>query len=83
MELPDDILKLVKEYSIPLTRPDWRKLRRMNEFSFHCHIFSRYNSMNIPVINSFVNKYEKDKTAKYKYFRYVYDPKNIAYILPK
>lgn len=25
MELPDDILKLIKEYSMPMTRPDWRK----------------------------------------------------------
>jgi hypothetical protein len=25
MELPDDILKLIKEYSMPVTRPDWRK----------------------------------------------------------
>ena len=25
MELPDDILKIIKEYSQPLTRPDWRK----------------------------------------------------------
>jgi hypothetical protein len=25
MELPDDVLNLIKEYAQPLTRPDWRK----------------------------------------------------------
>jgi len=24
MILPDDVLALIKEYSMPLTRPDWR-----------------------------------------------------------
>jgi hypothetical protein len=25
MELPDDILRLIKEYMQPITRPDWRQ----------------------------------------------------------
>ena len=25
MELPSDVLAMVKEYSMPITRPDWRK----------------------------------------------------------
>ena len=25
MELPDDILKIIKEYSQPISRPDWRR----------------------------------------------------------
>lgn len=25
MELPDDVLKIIKEYSQPITRPDWRQ----------------------------------------------------------
>jgi hypothetical protein len=25
MELPDDILNIIKEYSKPITRPDWRE----------------------------------------------------------
>lgn len=29
MELPDDIIRLIKEYSMPVTRPDWRTLHRM------------------------------------------------------
>ena len=30
MELPDDILALIKEYSQPITRPDWRKGGHLN-----------------------------------------------------
>jgi len=29
LELPDDVLHIIKEYSMPLTRPDWRTLHRM------------------------------------------------------
>lgn len=25
MELPDDILMIIKEYSMPISRPDWRQ----------------------------------------------------------
>jgi len=25
MELPDDVLKIIKEYSMHITRPDWRE----------------------------------------------------------
>ena len=29
MELPEDLLPLIKEYSMPVTRSDWRYLHRM------------------------------------------------------
>ena len=29
MELPDDILSIIKEYSKPLTNPKWRKLNKL------------------------------------------------------
>ena len=25
MELPDDVLRIIKEYSMPISRPDWKK----------------------------------------------------------
>jgi hypothetical protein len=34
MELPDDILKIIKEYSMPITRPDWRKGCYFNRYPF-------------------------------------------------
>ena len=29
MEFPEDVLTLIKEYSMPVTRPDWRTLQLM------------------------------------------------------
>jgi hypothetical protein len=29
MELPDDVLQIIKDYSKPVTRPDWRTLHKM------------------------------------------------------
>lgn len=29
MDLPDDVVQIIKEYSMPMTRPDWRTLRRI------------------------------------------------------
>jgi hypothetical protein len=40
MELPDDVLKIIKEYSMPITRPDWRKGCYYNRFPYK--IFDKY-----------------------------------------
>lgn len=37
MELPDDILNNIKEYSQPITRPDWRKGCYYNRFPFRIY----------------------------------------------
>jgi len=34
MELPDDILQIIKDFSQPLTRPDWRSLHVMPHEQF-------------------------------------------------
>ena len=34
MELPDDILIIIKEYSMPITRPDWRKGCYFNRYPY-------------------------------------------------
>ena len=35
--LPCRAVKLIREYSRPVTRPDWRKLRKMTNYHlFHC-----------------------------------------------
>ena len=31
LTLPDDILQIIKEYAMPLTRPDWRTLHKMTD----------------------------------------------------
>jgi len=34
MELPQDILDIISQYSKPVTRPDWRHLHVMCDFKF-------------------------------------------------
>jgi hypothetical protein len=35
LELPDDILQIIKEYAMPITRPDWRNLHIMPQDDYH------------------------------------------------
>ncbi len=35
MELPDDVLKIIKEFSQPITRSDWRKMHIMTFDKFY------------------------------------------------
>ena len=41
MELPDDVVALIKEYSKPLTRPDWRTLHIMPNKIFRTELKKR------------------------------------------
>lgn len=43
MDLPDDILQIIKDYSRPMTRPDWRTLHKMSYHLFHLSVLERYN----------------------------------------
>jgi hypothetical protein len=54
MELPDDVISIVREFSRPVTRPDWRNLERCKEQSLLWYIASCYNRKRIPVIERFV-----------------------------
>ena len=38
MELPDDVISLIKEYSMPISRPDWRKLRIMTNQRYYLEL---------------------------------------------
>ena len=35
MELPEDVVAIIREFSRPLTRPDWRTLHKMPMLTFH------------------------------------------------
>jgi hypothetical protein len=50
MELPDDVLTIVRDFSRPVTRPDWRTLRRMTSFRFHHAIATSLNRWIDPVL---------------------------------
>ena len=43
MELPDDVLAIIKEFARPVTRPDWRTLHIMPYIVFHLSILERFN----------------------------------------
>ena len=60
MELPDDILAVVREFSRPVTRPNWRHLKRCEEERLLWHIFALYNYKRVPVIERFVTDYFLD-----------------------
>ena len=79
MELPDDVLAQIKDFSRPITRPDWRHLHRMSGYRFHGDVVKTYNKMNLPVINSFVERYER-QDMQYLYHRYAYNDSFIAAI---
>jgi hypothetical protein len=40
MELPDDVLQIIKEFSQPITRPDLRKLHIMSFDNFYKNLYS-------------------------------------------
>lgn len=42
MELPEDVLALIREFSRPLTRPDWRTLHLMSAEMFHLSAMERF-----------------------------------------
>jgi len=42
MELPEDVVALIREFSRPLTRPDWRTLHRMPNDEFHISAMERF-----------------------------------------
>ena len=43
MELPDDVLQIIREYSKPLTRPDWRTLNRLPIHKLYQEIMKKKN----------------------------------------
>ena len=57
MELPEDVLQIIRTYAKPVTRPDWRTLHIMPQevFLYECFLqatyrWNRINSGNYKVI---------------------------------
>ena len=48
MELPDDVLHIIKDYAQPITRPDWRTMHKMTNEQYYKnllpHIIIRYRT---------------------------------------
>lgn len=43
MNLPNNVLQLIREYSSPITRPDWRTLCRLSFYSLYSEVIQRRN----------------------------------------
>ena len=44
MELPDDVLGIIRDFSRPITRPDWRTLHRMPSEELHFNVVAKFNT---------------------------------------
>jgi len=42
LELPDDVLVLIREYAQPVTRPDWRTLHKMTKQQYQNEYYMQY-----------------------------------------
>jgi hypothetical protein len=65
MFLPPRALALIKEYSKPLTRPDWRTLRRLNMGHIYIHIMNNKNKYYPPVFNLFTRNIVRNYSYQY------------------
>jgi len=43
MELPDDVVAQIKEYSMPITRPNWRTLHIFSNPRFYIELMKLYD----------------------------------------
>ena len=48
MQLPDDVLSIIREYSKPLTRPNWRTLRPLSSRLFYHELYTILCNSSIP-----------------------------------
>ena len=49
MQLPDDILSIIRKYSKPLTRPDWRTLKPLSGHLFYHELNYRLHNLKIRI----------------------------------
>ena len=58
MELPEDILQIIRDYSKPVTRPDWRSMHLMRQYTLHIEferqMFRRFKKLNIDYGDDFL-----------------------------
>ena len=40
LEFPDDVLQIIKDFSQPITRPDWRTMHKMTSEQFYKMLYS-------------------------------------------
>ena len=69
MELPDDILSLVRDFSKPITRPDWRTLHKMTIQQYKDEYYIQYMKRRRYILYSCNNRYEQYNILDATYMR--------------
>jgi len=64
MELPEDVVAVIKEFAQPVTHPDWRTLHKMPYDVFHISILEFFN---IPFYYLSINYYRMGKKVDFQY----------------
>jgi hypothetical protein len=88
MEFPEDILKIIREYSKPMTRPDWRSLQRMPSYRFHILVSQTLNRNSPQVVYELTNKpgpeynYHIEFYEGLPYIVYIYGKDQIPLYVP-
>ena len=85
MELPDDVLAIIKEYSLPITRPDWRTIHCMTGLDYYASLAKSFNKTKNKL---YANTLRKDNKYMYMFSFYngvvhidcVYNPKHGGHI---
>ena len=62
MELPDDLLYLVRDFARPCTRPDWRTIHHMPSLQFHLDLIEDFKSTFNLALCFFVRHQSSDYT---------------------
>ena len=65
MFLPPKALALIKEYSKPLTRSDWRNIRRLNMGHLYNNIMDNKNKYYPPVFKLFIRNIVRNYSYQY------------------
>jgi hypothetical protein len=89
LELPDDILQIIKEFTQPLTRPDWRSLHIMPSQHFHMLAAQAINRTLPQSVFEMVNETDTGFTYNLEYYYnglpyidYIYTPNGTPVEVP-
>jgi hypothetical protein len=64
MELPDDVLRIIKEYSMPITRPDWKRYIIISEKTLHNLFEQQLSIRHFKLRNANRNEYLRLRSYK-------------------
>ena len=88
MEFPDDILQIIKEYAMSVTRPDWRSLHRMPSLRFHMSVAQTINTTFPQSVFEMANQNNSEYTYNIEYYNglpyieYIYDSSRTPIYVP-